>query len=306
MIIFHQMLAFLLFMLVGFAMRRKNILDEKGASAISWLIIHITNPALILSGAISGDGVIPASDLIKTVGAGIILYIAMIIAAFFIPKILHVSERETGIYRNMTVFTNIGFMGFPLINALLGAKAVLYASVFIMPYHVLIYTYGIWNFEHYAGRQNSKFNPKSLLNIGVIASLLAIILNFTQPPLPLFLKTAVTHLTNATGTLSMINIGAFLAGLELSRLVSDKTLAMFSGLRMLVVPIIGTFLMKLFVHDPLLLTIGMITMAAPTGSMVAIMANQYDPESDLSVRGVSLNTLLSVITIPLVALITGV
>ena len=306
MIILHQMLAFLFFMLVGFTMRRKNILDEKGTSAISWLIINVANPALILSGAISGDGVIPASDLLKTLGAGILLYAAMIIIAFFIPKILHVSKRETGIYRNMTVFTNIGFMGFPLVNALLGAKAVLYTSIFIMPYHILIYTYAIWNFERYAGSKNSKFNPKSIPNIGVIASLLAIILNFTQPPLPMFLKTAVSHLSNSTGTLSMINIGAFMAGLELKKLVSDKQLAVFCGIRMLIIPIIGTLFMKLFVHDSLLLTIGMITMAAPTGSMVAIMANRYDPNSDLSVRGVSLSTLISVITIPLVSLITQV
>ena len=306
MILLQQMIAFFIFMLIGYYMRRKNVLDEKGASAISWLIVNFANPALILSGAVSGGGAIPAGDLLKTLGTGIALYLAMVIMAFFIPVILKAPRRETGIYRNMTVFTNIGFMGYPLINALLGARAVLYASVFIIPFHVLIYTYAIRNFEYYAGRQTSRFSPKSLLNVGMIASLIAIALNFIQPPIPMFMTTTVTHLSNCTAALSMINIGAFVAGMELKKLVTDRRLNLFAFVRMLIIPIAGTFVMKLLIHDQLLLMIGMITLAAPTGSMAAIMANQHDPDSDLTVRGVALNTVLSVITIPLVSLITGV
>ena len=306
MILLQQMIAFFIFMLIGYYMRRKNVLDEKGASAISWLIVNFANPALILSGAVSGGGAIPAGDLLKTLGTGIALYLAMVIMAYFIPVILRAPRRETGIYRNMTVFTNIGFMGYPLINALLGARAVLYASVFIIPFHVLIYTYAIRNFEYYAGRQTSRFSPKSLLNVGMIASLIAIALNFIQPPIPMFMTTTVTHLSNCTAALSMINIGAFVAGMELKKLVTDRRLNLFAFVRMLIIPIAGTFVMKLLIHDQLLLMIGMITLAAPTGSMAAIMANQHDPDSDLTVRGVALNTVLSVITIPLVSLITGV
>ena len=306
MILLQQMIAFFIFMLIGYYMRRKNVLDEKGASAISWLIVNFANPALILSGAVSGGGAIPAGDLLKTLGTGIALYLAMVIMAYFIPVILRVPRRETGIYRNMTVFTNIGFMGYPLINALLGARAVLYASVFIIPFHVLIYTYAIRNFEYYAGRQTSRFSPKSLLNVGMIASLIAIALNFIQPPIPMFMTTTITHLSNCTAALSMINIGAFVAGMELKKLVTDRRLNLFAFVRMLIIPIAGTFVMKALIHDQLLLMIGMITLAAPTGSMAAIMANQHDPDSDLTVRGVALNTVLSVITIPLVSLITGV
>ena len=306
MILLQQMIAFFIFMLIGYYMRRKNVLDEKGASAISWLIVNFANPALILSGAVSGGGAIPAGDLLKTLGTGIALYLAMVIMAYFIPVILRAPHRETGIYRNMTVFTNIGFMGYPLINALLGARAVLYASVFIIPFHVLIYTYAIRNFEYYAGRQTSRFSPKSLLNVGMIASLIAIALNFIQPPIPMFMTTTITHLSNCTAALSMINIGAFVAGMELKKLVTDRRLNLFAFVRMLIIPIAGTFVMKLLIHDQLLLMIGMITLAAPTGSMAAIMANQHDPDSDLTVRGVALNTVLSVITIPLVSLITGV
>ena len=306
MILLQQMIAFFIFMLIGYYMRRKNVLDEKGASAISWLIVNFANPALILSGAVSGGGAIPAGDLLKTLGTGIALYLAMVIMAYFIPVILRAPRRETGIYRNMTVFTNIGFMGYPLINALLGARAVLYSFFFNDTATTEIYTYAIRNFEYYAGRQTSRFSPKSLLNVGMIASLIAIALNFIQPPIPMFMTTTITHLSNCTAALSMINIGAFVAGMELKKLVTDRRLNLFAFVRMLIIPIAGTFVMKLLIHDQLLLMIGMITLAAPTGSMAAIMANQHDPDSDLTVRGVALNTVLSVITIPLVSLITGV
>lgn len=306
MILFQQMIAFFIFMLIGFYMRKKSVLDEKGASALSWLIANVANPALILSGAMSGGGAIPAKDLLITLGTGIGLYASTVVIAYFIPIILRVPHREVGIYRNMTVFTNIGFMGYPLINALMGPKAVLYASVFIMPFHFLIYTYAIHNFEYYAGRETSKFSPKVLLNVGIIASLIAIALNFIQPTLPMFVTTTVTHLSNLTAALSMINIGSFVAGMKLKTLVTDRKLNLFSGLRMVLIPVAGTFIMKALIHDHQLLTIAMITLAAPTGSMAAIMANQHDPDSDLTVRGVALNTVLSVLTIPLVSLITGV
>ncbi len=120
------------------------MLTDEATKAISWIVVNIANPALILSASVSGTATMKGAELLKGFGIAILVFVFFdcyfCFSAFFV---LRVSAEDKGVFRVMTIFSNIGFMGFPVISAVYGADALLYASLFLFPYNILIYTYGI-------------------------------------------------------------------------------------------------------------------------------------------------------------------
>lgn len=301
MLLLQQMMAFLVFLLIGYYMRKKGIVDEKGCSSISWIVANVANPALIISGAMDAGGSLTPHKVLVILGWGMVIYAGLVLISFVVPAILRIPQAKKGVYRNIILFSNIGFMGFPLISALLGPQAVLCASIFLIPFNFLLYTMGIQNFNQAeSGKKKGKSGISIFLNLGILACIVALILNFSGLKLGGFVKNTITGLANLTAALSMINIGTFLVGVKLKELVTDARLLAAAGLKMLVVPVLGTLLLQKFIPDRELLTIIMIILATPTASMVAILAEQHGGDSAFATRAVALTTLISVVTIPLI------
>ena len=84
-------------------------------------------------------------------------------------------------------------------------------------------------------------------------------------------------------------------------MAGDVKLLVFSAVKLLAVPISGMWVVSRFVDSPVLLGVCMVMLATPVGSMTAMLAQQYDCDSELASKGVALTTLLSVAAIPLVA-----
>lgn len=299
MLLFQQMLVLFTYMMVGYVASKKQIFNDEFGNKVSWLVLNIANPMMIISSAVNGDGSIKGSDLMLTAGIAVAMYVLLLTLAALVPKIFRLKADEAGYFQLMTVFNNIGFMGFPVISAVYGSGALLYASVFLLPFNILFYTYGV----NVISKTKQKLNWKKVLNIGTIASILAVILYLTQIPAPQFVKAATQGFSNLNAPLSMIVIGISLAKLSLKELFLDVKMLLFAGMKLLVIPIIGTLAIKQIVTVPALQGVCMIMLATPAGSMTAMLAQQAGGNYKKVAQGVALTTLLSVVTIPLVSMI---
>ncbi len=298
MVILQQMLVLFLVMLIGFLGERKGILDDITSKKISWIVVNIANPAMILS-SLSGENRIPSQELVVTAMISIGMFLCLMGLAVVLPNILKAKRSQYGVYRVMTVFSNIGFMGFPIISALYGKEALLYVSLFILPYNILIYTYGILCLS--SEEINLKSSLKKMGNIGVFASLGALVLYFGNIVLPDLLSQAFDMFANLTAPLSMMVIGASFGTMSLRQMLTDVRLLIFAGIKLILIPVVGMWILVQFVGNSMLLGVCLVMLATPVGSMTAMLAQQYDCDRDLSSRGVALTTLLSVVTIPAVA-----
>lgn len=305
MIMFQQMIILFILIMVGYIGNKFNIIDEIANKNLSGIVVNIANPALIISGALGNRGDIIAENIIRSLLLSIIIFIVLIVISFFIPHIIKSPKSDYGIYKMMTVFSNIGFMGFPIISAIYGSSSLLYASIFLIPYNVLIYTYGIAVIKQNDGKKN-KMNIKDILNIGVIACIIMMIIYAFDLTFPEWCKTPIIYLSNLTAPLSMIVIGSSLAMIRFKDIFCDLRLLIFSLIKLIVIPVIGVLIIKVFVDDAVLRGICMIMLAAPIGSMNAMMAREYCGNYELASRGVALSTILSVCTLPLVSVITQV
>lgn len=303
MLILQQMLALFLIMLAGFFAEQKNILDEDTCKKISWIVVNIANPAMILS-SVSGESRIQPGELAVTSLIAMLMFLCLMILASFLPGILRVDKSQYGVYRVMTVFSNIGFMGFPILSALYGKESLLYAALFVLIYNVLIYTYGIicLNPKPSEGsRSMVKTSLKKIGNVGVLASLGALVLYFGNFSLPDMVSQVFDMFANLTAPLSMMVIGASLGQMSVKDMARDVKLLVFSVIKLLVIPVSGMWILSRFLENPVLLGVCMVMLATPVGSMTAMLAQQYECDSELASKGVALSTLLSVAAIPLVA-----
>lgn len=305
MLLLQQMLVLFLLMLLGFFLRRKEILDAATCRKLSWLVVHVANPALILSGSVGRTTPAGPGDLGLCLGLASLIFAGLLLAAVAVTALLRVPEGQRGVYRIMFAFSNVGFMGFPVVKAIYGSDALLYASIFLIPYNLLLYTVGIAGLKGPERRQE-KVSWKRILNIGVLSCLASLAVALFRIPTPDFVKTTVSELSGLTAPLSMMVIGASMAETRLRSLFTDVRLLIFSVCKLLVMPVAVMLLLRLFIQDRMLLGVCLVMLSTPVGSMTAMLAQEYGGDYELDSRGVALTTLLSVATMPAVSLILGI
>lgn len=307
MLLFEQMAVLFLLMGIGYLCYRKKIITDEASKKLSAIVVNIANPALVLTGCM-GEEKIQGKELLTTGIIIVAVYAALLIIAQLLPLLLRVGKRSRGTYKAMTVFSNIGFMGFPVVAALYGNSALLYAALFMIPYNILIYTYGISAMT--AGKKKGEEENRGvsfllgrIFNVGVIACTITMIIYFFRIPVPKVAADTITHLSNLTAPLSMMVIGASLAAFDLKKLFMDVRLLCFSAIKLLVIPAVGMLLIRQFVDNEIVCGVCLVMLATPVGSMTAMLAQQYDGDYEMASKGVALTTILSVATIPLVSML---
>ena len=376
MVMLQQMIVMFLMMAVGYLCYKKQILTEEVSRKVSAIVVNVANPCMILSSALT-DQQMQGKELLQTLAIVAMMYAFLLLVAQLLPGILHIQKESRGAYAAMTVFANVGFMGFPVLAAMYGNGALLYGAVFQIPFNILIYTYGVAvltrkpgacvkaepnvkaevdvktepdvnaevdvkteqdvkaevdvkaepngktgerqdaqgitaavngmseNIENGSEQQGKLQGTveivKKIFNIGVIACITAMLLYFLQTPVPSFLQAFITNLGNLTAPLSMMIIGASLAQMPLKELFLDKKLLLFSLVKLLLLPAVWMIMVNRVAEQEILRGVCLVMMATPAGSMTAMLAQQYGGDYETASRGVALTTVLSVITMPLLA-----
>ena len=286
MLLLQQMIIMFLLMSVGFVGSKIGMITEETSKRLSAIVVNIANPAMILVSGISDERMEGRELLSLTV------------------VLLRVDPKSRGVYQAMTVFSNIGFMGYPIIAALYGSSAILYGALYSIPFNILIYTFGVSALRKKEnGEEKKKLSLKEVLNIGVITSIISLILYLWQIRVPGFLTDTLSYLGNLTAPLSMMVIGASMTSISLRELFTDVRLLLFSLIKLLLIPVLGMLLIRQVVTNEVICGVFMIMLATPVGSMTAMLAQEYDGDYETASRGVTLTTLLSVITMPVVSLL---
>lgn len=301
MILLRQMVIFLFMMVLGYIIAKKGILNEEVSKSISWIIVNIANPALIISGSIGNS--IRKSELLFILALAFGLYLLLILVAELIIPFFYFSKKSEGIYKILLVFTNMGFMGFPIMSAMYGSESLLYASVFMLPFNFLIYTYGI--FRLIGGVEKPRVILKKCLNAGVIAVFVTFIIALCNIQLPYIITQSITMLSNLIAPLCMMVIGATFVNVSFREVFCDGKLLIFSVVRLLVIPFVFMFLLRKITDNVLLQNVAFIVIATPAGSMAAMLAQQYDADYRTASKGIALTTLLSVVTMPFMFVVLG-
>lgn len=301
MLVFGKMMMLFAYMMVGFLSAKKGLLKKDFYSGLSTFIVMIGNPALIVS-SVMGKYERPQWEvLIKTMIIAVIMFLVLILISQIIPHLFSVNKDEKGIYKTMMVFSNIGFMGFPVILSLYGKEGLLMASLFLLPYNILIYTYGIAMIQD--KDDEYRFTWKKIINPGVAACILTMIIfgfNITFPePVVNFVET----IGNMTAPLSMIFIGGSMLGISFKSVMKNKKIFIFLIIKLVIIPIIAIGILQLYISDKMITGVLLVMLGMPVGSMTVMLAKEYGGKVETASEGVIISTLMSVLTLPILFMI---
>lgn len=298
MVVFQTMLKLFLLLVLGFVLFKCHIFDEYTNKKISALIVNVASPMLIIS-SIAGVEGNDKSIVFIMIGAGILMYIGFIVFGKIINRIFPFPKKDWPVYECMMVFANTGFMGYPVLLDVFGQEAVFYASLIHMAYNLFVYTYAIMCLTKGEGSE-FKLNFKQLLTPGIILIFVGIFIYLFDIQLPTVIMDTVNSIGSLTAPLSMMMIGSSLAVYPIKESFTDWRSYLFAVVRLLIIPFVTMLICRLLHISPYYANITIITNAMPVGSMVLMLATQYNANVKIVTRNIIVSTLLSVITIPIV------
>ncbi len=295
--VLFQVVVMFILMGVGFICSKKRILDEKAAAQMSSLLLIVVSPCVILkSFQIDFDKDMAFGLLISLSLAVIVSFVGIAVGAVFI----HTKDEEVKTVEKFSiVYTNCGFMAIPLIQAVLGSNGVFYASVFIAAFNVFLWTHGVITMK-------KGVSPKEILGALKSPSILAIgvglILFLFSLRLPSVINEPIDYISSLNTPLAMIVTGVYVAKANLVKAFANKRIYFVCLLRLAVVPIIMIpvyFLFKGIVGAETIITANFIAAACPTASAALMMAARYNRATEYASQIITVTTLLSVISLPL-------
>ncbi len=298
MVVFQTMLKLFLLLVLGFVLFKCHIFDEYTNKKISALIVNVASPMLIIS-SIAGVEGSNKSIVFLMIGAGILMYIGFIILGKIINRIFPFPKKDWPVYECMVVFANTGFMGYPVLLDVFGQEAVFYASLIHMAFNFFVYTYAIMCLTK-GDDSEFKLNFKQLLTPGIILIFVGIFIYLFDIQLPSVLMDTINSVGSLTAPLSMMMIGSSLAVYPIKDSFTDWRSYVFAFVRLMIVPFVTMIMCRLLHMDSYYANITIITNAMPVGSMVLMLATQYNANVKIVTRNIIVSTLLSVITIPIV------
>ena len=298
MVVFQTMLKLFLLLILGFVLFKCHIFDEYTNKKISALIVNVASPMLIIS-SIAGVEGSNKSIVFLMIGAGILMYIGFIILGKIINRIFPFPKKDWPVYECMVVFANTGFMGYPVLLDVFGQEAVFYASLIHMAFNFFVYTYAIMCLTK-GDDSEFKLNFKQLLTPGIILIFVGIFIYLFDIQLPSVLMDTINSVGSLTAPLSMMMIGSSLAVYPIKDSFTDWRSYVFAFVRLMIVPFVTMIMCRLLHIDAYYANITIITNAMPVGSMVLMLATQYNANVKIVTRNIVVSTLLSVIIIPIV------
>lgn len=288
----------LIYMCVGFYCKKRNIMDGHTQSKMTDFVLRITLPCMIFNSFHTHLTV----ELIRQ--ASLCLAVAFVICfiAWLMGKRIYnmYPFEKRSILQYATLVNNSGFLGLPIVAAVLGERGLLLATIFIIPNRIFMWTAGMAIFSDQSDK-GSVFK-KVMLNPCIIAVELGIVRSLVEIPLPGFLESALTGLGNSTTPLSMVLIGTMMTELTLQSF-KDWSTVYLAFVRLIALPLMTLLMMRILRADEVMTACAVILTAMPAGSTTALLAEKYGADAVYGSKCVLTNTLFSLITIPFITLL---
>ena len=292
-----------LLLIVGFAARRLRAVPEEAQTVLTKLIVNITMPAMVLNSVLSNDNLPGPGTILELLGVSLVFYGVSILLAFALVWLLRVKAEERGVYACMLIFTNSGFIGYPVVRAIFGETAVFYTAVFTIPFNAILFTLGAWLLSrdavHRGVSTNHRFSGKDLISPALIACLMAVVIALAGFKAPQFLTDCVGMLGDITTPGSLLVIGIMIARHPLKQMLGSPRLYLMTALRLVVLPVVIFLLFGLVVHDELILGITIVMAGLPCATVIPMLCGEYGGDETVAVQGIFITTVLSIVTIPL-------
>ena len=290
-----QVIELFVLIALGYLCGKTKILNDKAVKSVTDIVLYIVCPCVIVQNFIRPFDSDMLGGLLIAAGAALCIHIVSIVIAMLV---FHDKVPEKNrVYRFALIFSNCGYMSLPMQQAILGSDGVFYGAVYIVIFNVVMWTFGVWLS---CGDGKSLSIKKILLNPCIIGMAVGVVIFLTSLPVPEVISKPIGFMANLNTPLPMIVIGYYLSQTKILDAFKDGKGFICVLFRLIAVPLLAFGgLMLCGVRGTILITC-VIAAGAPVAAATTMFAAKFNNDAKLSVRLVSLSTILSVITMPLI------
>ena len=298
-VIINQLSMLFLTMGIGYLAGKIKILDKAANKLLSTLVMFVAMPCTILSSVMNSNVDSAASDAFIFIAVAFAVFAVSHAAAFFVPQLIRCEKQDYGIYRFAMIYGNAGFMGFPVISAILGPQSVFYLAIANIPISILIFTLGIT----LVSGNSAKIRVRDIINPCLVASIVILIIFLTDFQTPRIIAETAKLIGGMTTPGAMLTIGSTLATIPFLEVITKWRLYVVSAVKLLIIPAAAWLILRPFVSSTLIFNVSILIAAMPTAANATLLAFQFGGNEKLGSSLVFITTLLSVISIPIVTIL---
>ena len=293
-------------MLLGLYLGKKGVLDSSTNKKMSSVIVNVTGPALVINSVTSLEGTDPKA-VIGILIYGIVIYCLLPFIGWAVAKMLRVDKDLVGTYILTILLCNNSFMGFPVVQAFLGDKAIFYTSILHFGFNIMFYALGLSLIRKDAGdTSNEGIKIRDLINTGTIAAIVVIIIFFGRLSIPTVVAEPFGFVGSMTMPLSMMIIGANMAQYKLKTIFYSRRMYVITAIRLFVIPALIYVTANMFLKDTYSVQVATLTFGMPCAALVAMGTAPYKKQGKVGAVAVAFTTICSMISIPIWAVLLGI
>jgi predicted permease len=294
---------FVLFSLIvlGYIIKKLDVVSSAINKEIGSFVLNVALPAFIVTSMDFPFSVEVLKDSAFLIVISFSVYGGSILLSKLYSKLTKTQGQSRDVMEYVIIFSNTGYMGYPVIYELFGEKGVFYAAIYNMSFNILVWSYGV----HLLKSKDQKIRVpfmtrlRKIFNPGLVALLIGYTLFLTGFEIPGPLRTMLTMVGSTTTPLSMMFIGFILTEVRLKDAFFNWHMWAISGLRLVLIPVLTFFVLSALGFEGLTLYIPVVISAMPAAANTAIFSSQLGSDYRLGSLLIFASTLLSVGTIPL-------
>lgn len=305
-IILEQIIILGIIGLIGFIAYKLKAISSEHNNGLVKVIIRITLPLLIFT---SFAGAELNKDIVSNFPIIILASFISVSCLFFLSKasarLLTLDTENTSLHNVHTMFGNVAFLGFPLLNAVFpGGEGLIYAAIFQLGHDSLMWTWGILIMNK-ATKEKKKKGVLHLLNPTTASFFLGIAFMFLKIKIPDIVFKPLHSVGHTTIYLSMVYVGAVLAQVKAKSLIYNFRSYLLSFNKLILGPALLIFFfmvlqkLGLNISNKAIIT-SVLQAAMPCMIIISVLAKDMGLNSIQAVENIFVSTVLSLITLPLV------
>ncbi len=302
-ILANQVVVMFLLLATGIILYKIKMITEEGNRQLTNVVLYVVTPLLILNTySMEYDAAVTKNMLL-----GFLLSGASIVFAILVSNILRIKGKKESLptERFTVIFTNCGFMGIPLAEAVFGSIGVVYCTTYLTMFNLFVWTYGLVLMRGKAtGKQTLLARIKPFLTPTMLCIVLGLFVYFLRIPLPGQLKSAVAYIASMNTPLAMIVSGVYIAKSDIFAALRHGRVYVVSAVKCILVPLVVVALLAPLPFDEKLKTTVLILAACPSAANGMLFANRFGGDEKMASNVFTLTTLVSVVCIPLFVILS--
>ncbi|MCL2421478.1 MAG: AEC family transporter [Defluviitaleaceae bacterium] len=289
--------------IAGYISRKAKILSDELNIGMSSVLVKVTLPCMVFVSMMRPFSRTLLMESLATLFITAAVYLSGFFIGMGLARLMGASDDEKRVWQFALVFANVGYMGFPIIQAVYGYEGLIYTTMANVTFNILAFSLGVYLFRKDTSGQ-VKANLKAIaFNPALIATYIGFLFFVTGWRLPEVVQDGVSLVGNMTVPLSMILVGSILAKSRLLTLVNDPRVLPVIFVRLLVIPLAAFFILRIFVHNQVMLGVIVILAAMPVAALTVIFAEQYRGNTVVASKLVAFSSILCLLSIPLISLL---